>query len=262
MIHGFFDDSADPKMEDFAVCGGIFADEANSFQLSKRWRKVTKNLREPFRSTNCECQQGQFKSWSKQQCDLLMSELVGILSDPNLRIGVIATSVPIPLYKETFPNSHRDDPYRLAIRHLLVGMARIARKKRDSVKCWFERGSNGGDIAKAFKEVSEYRFRDPLLQMRFSELDFGTKLIPQLQAADLVAREGFKVGANFGERPIRKPLERLWQHAGIVIWSKDYLTRLRDVGEPLSVESLDNMPDDTFMTDVRATPFSVSRRPI
>jgi hypothetical protein len=262
MIHAYFDDSGDSLGADFAVCGGIFGNAEDSVRLNNQWRQATKLLKQPFRSTDCECQHGQFGTWSKAACDDLMAKLVGVLSNPDLRSNVIATSVPCQFYREVFPTADRNDPFRLALRHLLIGMARIARKKQDRVRCWFEKGSNNGAILSAYKDVSEYPFTVYTLRGRLAGLELGTKRIPQLQAADLIAREGFKAGANFGDRPFRKPLVRLWDHAGVVIWSKDSLVKLRDSGNPLSMDALDKLPDNAFMMDVTTTPFSESRKPI
>jgi hypothetical protein len=253
MIHAFFDDSADSKMEEFSVCGGVFGAEFNLDVVDNLWFARTRELVKPFRSTECECQHGQFAKWSREACVELFSDLVGILAHPVLKVQVIATSVPIPEYREIFPGSDRNDPYRLAIRHVLIAMARIARKKNDRVKCWFERGPRDADIKAAHKDVSEFRFVNAGMQGRLAGLEFGDKSLPLLQAADLAAREGFKAHQNFGHRPFRKPLVRLWEQAGIVGWSREFLRRLRDAGDPLSIDAHSKMPDEAFMMEMRAT---------
>jgi hypothetical protein len=263
VINAYFDDSADANMQEYAVCGGIFGDPFLLSVVENLWYSRTMKLERPFRSTECECQKGQFKNWNKTLCNELIADLVSILANSTLQTQFISTSVPIKIYREIFPNSHRNDPYRLALRHVLIGISRVACKRKDIVKCFFEAGANNGDISKAHQDVSEYHFPNtPRLRGRLVSFRFGDKTSSLLQAADLVAREGFKVSQNMGVRPIRKPLLCLWDQSGMVIWSRDYLLKLRDLGHPLSMESLGKLPDEAFMMESIATPFSETKYPI
>jgi hypothetical protein len=262
MIHAYFDDSSDSKRADLVACGGVFGDSFNMSVVENLWTQVTKTLKEPFRSTDCECGHGQFQEWDRKDCIDLMTKLVDILSDEKLQVQGVGSVVPVPLYQKVFPNSDPGDPYRLALRHLFMQMAHIARKKGQRVKTWFEKGSSDGDILRAYTDVSQCRFTDPLLRDRLTGLEFGDKMLPLLQAADLGAREAYKVSQNMGVRRLRKPLLRLWEQTGIVVWSLDSLQKLQSIGNPSSAETLKNLPADLFMMQVIATPWSEMRLPI
>lgn len=262
MIHAYFDDTGDSDRAAFVGFGGVFGDPFNLSVVENLWCRATESLKEPFRSTDCECRKGQFRDWTKKASDDLLADLVSILCDETLQAQAVGNVVPVPLYREEFPKSHVRDPNRLALRHVFIQMARIARKKGDAVRCWFEGGSHDGDIRKAYEEVSKYRFSDYSLRNRLYGLKFGDKAVPLLQAADLLAREGYKAMGNMGKRPLRKPLLRMWAHSGFVGWGSEKMAMLRELGNPLALDALSKLPDDTFMMEVEATPYSEVRRPI
>jgi hypothetical protein len=263
MIQAYFDDSSDSNRAEFVAYGGIFGNAFDLDVAALQWTEATKMLDAPFRSTDCECGYGQFSSWSKSDRDTLMTKLVGLLCDPVFRIQQVGSVVPVSIYREVFPEAAPNDPSRLALRHLLIQMARIARKAgMQRVRARFEKGTNDADIRKAYEEVSDYRFVDISLRNRFANLSFGDKTVPQLQAADLVARESYKVNQNIGDRPFRKPLIRMWNQTGIVGWRRDYLELLKSYGEPLLMQSLEKLPDEAFMMQIIATPYSVTKLPI
>ena len=73
---------------------------------------------------------------------------------PPLQIQVVGNVVPVDIYHQVFPGSATSAPYRLALRHLFMQMARIARKTRtERVKCWFERGAVDGDAYGAHRLI-------------------------------------------------------------------------------------------------------------
>src|ERR1035441_3149004 len=112
MIHAYFDDSGDSSKAEYVGCGGVFAEAFNLSVVENLWRRATENLKEPFRSTNCECRQGQFCDWTKQASNDLMAALVSILFDEALQAQAVGNMVPFPLYREVFPKAHARDPYR------------------------------------------------------------------------------------------------------------------------------------------------------
>jgi hypothetical protein len=262
MIHAYFDDSSDSSRVEFVGCGGVFGEAFNMTVVENLWCRTTEKLKQPFHSTDCECGHGQFREWKKEARIDLMADLVGILCDEALQAHAVGNVVPVPLYRETFPDYHSNDPNRLALRHTFIQMARIARKKGDRVRCWFEKGSHEGDIVRAHEEVSTYRFADSSLRNRLSGLEFGNKTLPLLQAADLLAREGYKAMRNMGVRGLRKPLLRMWTHTGILGWGSENMKMLQGLGNPLALDTLSKLPDSSFMMEMEATPYSQIRRPI
>jgi hypothetical protein len=242
MIASYFDDSSDEKMAAYVCAGGILEDEFKIAALEARWHEATKTLRKPFRSAECEAQRGQFATWKKKDCDALMAKLVGLMSDGFLSVGAFGTVIPIPLYKSFFPNSRREAPYLLAVRLTIIEMARLASRNKERIQLWFEEGPYQGKIAEAYRGLKHHKSwkeRESL-----DQISFGDKRMIPLQAADLVAREGFKVAVNMGKRPVRKPLARLWNRAGIVIWTRECLQELKDRGGPESLNALTSLPPD------------------
>jgi hypothetical protein len=67
---------------------------------------------------------------------------------------------------------------------------------------------------------------------------------------------------NMGKRALRKPLLRMWAHTGFVGWASESMNTLRELGDPLALDSLSKLPDDSFMMEVEATPYSEVRRTI
>jgi hypothetical protein len=75
MMFSYLDDSADPRRERYAATGGLIATEEQWTRSTfyTDWSVATLNLTEPFRSTNCETQHGQFKDWPKPKCDAALA---------------------------------------------------------------------------------------------------------------------------------------------------------------------------------------------
>lgn len=262
MIHVYLDDSGDEKSQQFAVCGGILGEDLTLTFTEEFWRQEVKDLKKPFRSTECECQHGQFKTWKKSDCDSLMARLVGVLNRTGMEAGVIGTAVPIPLFQKIFPAAADTDPYELAARHLLFSMVKIARARKERVKVWFEGGSTDAQALRSYNAVRDFKFRNPSERNRLAGIAFGDKSMYALQAADLAARETYKACANLGKRPIRKPLLHLWGHAGIMGFSEGCLVALRDAGGPLSIAAIDQMGPECHMRNVESTPYSQKTSPI
>ncbi|MCU1249474.1 MAG: hypothetical protein JWQ49_2503 [Edaphobacter sp.] len=261
VIHAYFDDSADPLMNEYAVCGGVLGEAFHMTVIENLWVRATRHLEQPFRSTDCECQKGQFEKWEKSDCNQLMQNLVDILcSKPP--VAAFATAVDIQLYREIFPNSHRDDPYRLALRHVLVGLVRLCRKNSHRAKCWFESGANDADILRAYNDVRDHVFLKVIERNQLAGISFGDKTLAPLQAADLAARESLKASQNRGIRKTRKPLSRMWNNAGMVELGQECLLKLRDKGGPFSMKALDELGSDCYMEEIRDNAFSRTALPV
>ncbi len=190
MIWSYFDDSSDDKRSEYFAAGGVYASENHWLRFESEWIEATKHLKEPFRSTDCECQHGQFQGWDKPDCDALMARLVGIVVEHN--IGGFGAVVPIADFRVVFPQlDHTVAPYLLAVEHTILNMARMAAMFHDNVEFWFELGTAPqariDEIFFRLKNTECWEYRDRLWATHGAD-----KRLNQLQAADLVARETVK----------------------------------------------------------------------
>ncbi len=262
LIFTYFDDSADGRRERYVSTGGIIGSEFNVDYFEALWVAETKHLKEPFRSTECECQKGQFEKWSKADCDALIKKLVDLICHSVQLVGGFASVVPVPLYNEVFPGSHEDDPYRLTVAHTIVEMARIASRARELIKLWFEDSSEYHALIdrtyRELKTLKTWKFggRDMLFGISFDD-----KSLAPLQAADLVAREAFKASDNLGKREFRKPLLRMWSRAGMILWTKVSLEKLKGEGWPDNLSAIVSLSDAAYLQvrNADATQFITSK---
>ena len=244
MYFCYFDDSSDPLRQRFCVCGGVLGHADYWDRFESRWIAATRELKEPFRSTDCECQHGQFESWEKTKCDALMESLVDLLCDDSeYRIGGFASIVPVPDFKASFPGRNTLAPYFLAVAHTILNMAHEAAKHQETVKLWFEDHSETKPetirIYDGLRGMECWEDRD-----RLRGISFDPKELIPLQAADLVAREALKHVLNLGQRTARKPARRIWDRIGFLMWSWDELEKLKERGWPEKLESLTCWPGD------------------
>lgn len=249
MLWSYFDDSSDDKRRRYFAVGGLIAGESHwngcSFHLD--WALATKNLKEPFRSTDCETQQGQFKNWAKADCDNLIAKLVTILVENQLHS--FASVVPVDLYREIFPQSDEYDAYYLAVIHAIVGLSGVARMHHNALgfggmECWFEDSDattgRTREIYKALKQLKSW----PDAELLMPTPNFKDKALWTLQAADLVAREAFKHFDNLGKRDTRIPVKRMLKLINFARWNRETLEFVRDNGGPQNLELLTSWNSD------------------
>jgi hypothetical protein len=235
MLFSYFDDSGDPRHQKYFSVGGLIAGERQWTNFHVPWAVATINLTEPFRSTECECQQGQFSTWTKTACDQLMDRLVTIILD--LEIHGFASVVPIAPYRAVFPDAKEYDPYYLAVRHTLINMAHIGHAYKtkwgiEGMTCWFEDGdATTGSTRRIYKELRSTETWETAGSLSPCPI-FEDKNLRPLQAADLVAREAFKHFLNLGERPTCIPLKRMTDLLTFAVWDQSTLEYLRDHGGP------------------------------
>jgi len=136
MMFSYFDDSSDQRREKYFAAGGLIGGEDQWFTFDLQWLDATRDLKEPFRSTDCECNHGQFKNWPKPRCNALMDRLVTVIRFYKL-MG-FASIVPVDEYRRVFPKAEEFDPYYLAVAHTIVNMATIGFNIRHDIKLWFE----------------------------------------------------------------------------------------------------------------------------
>jgi hypothetical protein len=207
------------------------------------WSSATKGLTEPFRSTDCETQHGQFEGWQKADCDALMKSLVrAILSAYVFGVGSI---VPVEDYRAMFPDAGEYDPYFLALKHTLINMAKVgAGPPYDwlgdmdvRIVCEDSDTTSSG----AFRVYQELKaFPGWTWGRALAGFSTVSKKLMALQAADMVAREAYKHAANLGERKTRKPVKVLNERLSFHLWTRETLEFLRDNGGPSNLDALTN----------------------
>jgi hypothetical protein len=234
MIFAYFDDSADKRRERYFAAGGLVGGVQQWAECDIHWQYETRELSEPFRSTECECGHGQFAKWDKAQRDLLMNRLVGVIRGYDL--SAFASIVPVSEYRAVFPGADEFDPYYLAVAHTIINMAVIGERISRGVKLWFENGPQSRTTFVIYNELRAVKTWTPA--SRLQHIDFGSKQLAPLQAADLVAREAFKHIDNLGVRPTRKPVERMKEKLAFIVWTNQTLQYLRDHGGPKNYDLL------------------------
>jgi hypothetical protein len=238
MLWAYLDDSSDSKRERFCAAGGFFSVDLRWQKFELAWRATTHKLKEPFRSTECECGHGQFADWPKMKRDALMAELCYLIKTYDL--GAFGAAVSVSDYRAVFPDAEEHDPYLLCLGLCFANMAEITEisnrlvKQFDiplgptGVRFWVE--ENRDTAAKAtqiYHDIKAVASWPPASRME--EIAHLGKSIVGLQAADLIAREVFKFYDNAGVRPVRKPVLALSQHVTFFCWETEHLTRFAEL---------------------------------
>jgi len=229
-MEGYFDDSSDPRREEYYACGGLVGSQAQFDCLDLMWYQETRTLEKPFRSSDCECQQGQFEGWSKPDCDALMARLVGIIK--HLRLHGIAAVVPIQDFKSVFPDLNPNEAFSVSVAHLIFNVANIAHIAYSDINLWFESGAHNAEIRRTYDSAKQLEWPPARL---LSGLHIMDKSIRPLQAADLVAREAFKHIRNLGVRGTRKPILAMRDSLFFFLWTKAALNNLAQNGGPKNI---------------------------
>ena len=233
MLESYFDDSSDDKRARYCVSGGLIGREQDWDKFVVMWSPKARTLREPFRSTDCECGHGQFEDWTIEKRRALMSDIVSAVI--NSRVMGFASIVSADGYKKAFPNCKKDDAYMLTIPHTLMNMAFVADELGIDMNVWFESGKHDSKILKIFKDIKAMNW-GPARRLRAISFD-GKELYP-LQAADLIAREAFKHVDNEGKKNTRIPVSRLVGSLSFHVWREKSLADLASKGGPNNLELL------------------------
>jgi hypothetical protein len=238
MICAYMDDSSDPKRKRYTAVGGLLTNARNWNELELAWAVATCDLTEPFRSTDCECQHGQFKTWEKPACDRLMAKLVKIIRDCG--IPAWGAIVDIDAFHSVFPGSREYDPYFLAVKYTIGVLAQTADLLHEDLLLWFEHSqATSGEVLSIYQEMKAVPGWEYAKRLR--EIAFLDKMSNRIQAADLIARESFKHLDNLGVRRTRKPLRALQNQLNFLHYDRPALERLRSEGGP------DNLPAFTTL---------------
>jgi hypothetical protein len=241
-LRAYFDDSGDPKREQFAAIGGLVSPTGPWNVFDTHWSVATYDLKGPFHATDCESQRGIFKGWSIDQSSALMKKLVGIIRLSG--VMTFGAVVPIPEYRAVFPNSGPYDPYFLAFKQAIINMAGVAYDITHStvesvgMRIIIEDGDSSSgafDIWHQLRRLQSWNHARYL-----TGFDTGTKQLLALQGADLMAREAYKHAANRGIRRIRKPVKELKGRISFHLWTRDSLEYLKSQGGPQNLQAMTN----------------------
>ncbi len=236
VIRAYLDDSADPTRSKYVAIGGILTPTVNVGRFGRldgwdtvelQWLSATSALVAPFRSTDCETGNGQFKSWDRKDRDALFRDLVTIIEKSPL-IGM-AIVIPVSEFRDTFPTLvHEYDPYYFAVDYLIAALANFGVKKGQNVHLTFE--DSDATSGRIRSHYSRLRSLHGWAGARaLGGIEFGGKRLLQLQAADLLAREAFKHFDNLEtERAMRKPLQRLLGNLTLLCATPQLLRTVRD----------------------------------
>lgn len=251
MLRAYFDDSSDNKREAYMVCGGAFGTSQSWDKAEIAWALRTDALEKPFRSTDCECQHGQFAKWEKSACDLMISDLVSLLL--RFEIGSYAAMVSVPDYRCLFPDADEYGPYYLAFADMIVSMAVLAETidvalrqvtkqtglsfPEEKVLMWFEENDEVDSQCNRIYHVLKSNTRWPE-RNRLAGRTFTDKTCIPLQAADLMAREAYKYALNQGHRVVRKPVFRMRKQVTFHRWDTGMLERLGNLGGPQNLDAV------------------------
>jgi hypothetical protein len=239
VLRGYFDDSGDEKQKRFVSVGGLVGNPRQWEHFDKKWCVATYELKQPFHSTDCEAQRGCCEGWTVEKSTALMKELTGVIS--FARLGAFGAIVPAGEYREIFPESHKYDPYFLALKQTIINMAYICRLAglqglADSVVICHEDGETSTEAFQIYKDLKSLAtWNDSKYLDGFS---VGTKKLAGLQGADLVAREAFKHADNLGVRPLRRSVKAIQKSTSFHLWNRDGLEYLKSKGGPSNLEAL------------------------
>jgi hypothetical protein len=199
ILEGYFDDSADDQRRKYYACGGAIGTPAQWDLFEALWSMETAHLKEPFRSTDCECGHGQFSDWPRPKRDDMMQRLVETIYKADLH-GYAAV-VPISDFKEVFSLLDVKEAFTLAASQVILNMAYVADSGMVDASLWFEDGPTNGAVLSANAAVHTLDWKP---NRRLRGLTFADKKLRSLQAVDFVARESFKHIDNLGIRQPRK----------------------------------------------------------
>lgn len=238
MLWAYLDDSSDSKRKRFCAAGGFFSVDLRWQKFEVAWRHATRYLREPFRSTDCECGYGQFSDWPRSKRDSLMSTLCDLIKTYDL--GAFGSAVSVSEYRAVFPDASEYDPYLLCLGLCFANVAEITHVSNRliersglpmgpaGVRFWVE--ENRDTAARAtqiYHDIKAVPSWPPAILME--EIAHLGKTIVGLQAADLIAREVFKFYDNAGIRPVRKPVLSLSQNVTFFCWTLEHLARFAEL---------------------------------
>lgn len=207
MLTVFGDESADEKQQRVFAVAGIMGTQEEWDTLNKLWLNRTGG--KPFHATDCDSNQGQYRSNPEEENKKLYADLTQLLAKTKM-LGYCAV-LDIQAYKKIF---HNEDFYHLCFQDVVVHFGVLVRQYKEKVKFIFHvRSRTKGSCADLFdfmQKTIEWEYGPYLNEVGFA----SSKDHPELQAADLLSHEVMKHCDNFFVGPAkfqrRKSMETLF----------------------------------------------------
>ncbi len=282
VIQFFGDDSADAAPQRVQAVAGYVAVVEEWDRFSDEWLGVIHDKAWPsaiseFRAADCESQQGEFSSWSPNQCTALVTRLVDVILNPAYKT---MEGVGGAIFLDALTVDPGSLPPRLRTRFGYLMSSQLifawvlgiplSRAHGDRIEFVFDsQPDNMARVAQLFnilRNPSSDRFPVeliPALRYRIEIPIFrDSRTTPPLQAADLLAYNTQKhlVNLRFDpQRPMRRALERLVEgrtHRGAYIDREFFEKVIEEVArrnQPVEDRSA-IMPPDIYRTRSRPSP--------
>ncbi len=255
VVRAYFDDSGDSSGNKILAIGGIVGFPEQWELFDQPWKQATKELSGSFHATDAEALRGCCEGWTREQHNTMMKDVVSAIISCGLR--PFGTIVDVEAFRKVFPGSSVD-AYSLIFAHTAINLAISAEideaafgRKDNEVHIWHEGGPRENKLGEIFLRLRN--LTDWLPSKYLKTFTIGTKDMPAIQAADLIARETFKYADNLGERDTRIPVQRFIENSKIRFfpWDRRCLERLRTYGSPDDLIAIikcmsDNPPPGTM----------------
>ena len=224
------------------VVAGFFAEEATWAEIERRWSEENRRVgvtRYHAANVNGRCEE--FEGWSKEKRDTYAKNLLTILRDQKLSLSAVACGLLVRDYEEVLSPTARErfgSPHLACFKTVTTMIAqemanRPGFQAKDRFAVVFDHTDIDTDqgIYNAFlgmKYTPSYMFGE-----RLATCNPGTwKEYVELQAADLIAYEGFRSLHGIhktGMIAARRSLESLFSDNGFMSYylDRDSLTKLK-----------------------------------
>ena len=225
MLKLYLDDGGHEDNTVVFTVAGYLAGEAEWTALEYLWKEALDQYGIPyFHMSECLAGGGHFKGWSPQKRDMMIRRLTRIINR-HIYCGV-ARSVAVPDFREEIhPNvdlftAGMPMRYRPITFCLHVTLEHIAGRlhtehvtPEEQIPIVFEKGTKG--LGSTIEYINAITSRAQWGQI-FGSIIPGTKAIPGLQAADILANEAYRLALLQYRRgtPPKKPGRRMKQLLG------------------------------------------------
>jgi len=223
--------TAGPHIPASYVVAGFFAEEAVWAEIEQRWSEENRRAGVTrYHATYVNSRTGEFEGWGKDQQDAYSKNLLKILRDQNKKLYAIACGLLARDYEEVISAEGREKfgaPYVVCFKTVIGMIAQELEIRNfepdDKFAVVFDHGDHDVETVDAFLRMKyhpDYRFGHRLASCTPGDW----KEYIQLQAADLIAYETFKMLHGFnktGTLKARKSLESMFQDNGFMSYYLD-----------------------------------------
>jgi hypothetical protein len=232
MLAAYFDESGTHDDSDAVTVGGFVASRERWEAFEAEWKAfLQRESIKRFHRVDLECFQKEFhrdNGWDEERRDRIVSEAQAIIGE-HVRIGFVHSVI-----KSHYDEVVTDESVRWKLgRHYYTFCAQACMRKlanwaagtshNEAINYFFEDGAKGGGelyqlmskITKKKEARAAFRYRGLSFVPKWDETIDGVLFpgVVQLQSADLLAYEGFKLMENWyvGEvkRPMRESMSKL-----------------------------------------------------